>query len=534
MATVSVPDVAANASVPLLKEVVMPQLDLTARSLYAPIYKWRRLIQVSGGTGQTLSSGVSNSIFNIPGGGVYNLSRSYLTFDVSFAVPAAANALNTIFCDQVPMNDITLQTQTGQIVANLINIPIYSKTANFLTTSMSDYLTRESVLHYDTVANAFGTINQFCQPAKLAYFVPALTTHTGVLNWQATVPAATELKTGAGAVTPGALTSVAAIGLALTSGALTSNTITNQYVIKAGTVSIVPMGASGINDPNAPQRLATGANAASVMRCKVPLSYFIGTVLAMDRNIYWGGQNMQLNINWSPLNKWGYSSQLNNATNLTDLITGAFTNYYLYLAQEVCAPNVEQAMANTASGQPLLVPYTLCPKLNFGAAGMQTMNTPLVQGYGILKRILTVIVNGTDSGRLSSNSDNVLATLTDAGTDSYYRNVQSFLNNSPLQDYVLRPFYKEDYNYIWNLIKDSPAGISARNYYINPFWVDNFSDSSRSVEWRENDCMDSGREITNSENYAITYELVATAASCYQFCTFGRRLVISNSAIQWA
>lgn len=532
MATISVPDVAANVSVPLLKEVVLPQLDLTARSLYAPIYKWRRLIQVSGGTGQTLSSGVSNSIFNIPGGGVYNLSRSYLTFDVSFADPVAANSCNTIWCDQVPMNDITLQTQTGQIVANLINIPIYTKTANFMATSMKDYLTRESVLHYDTVANAFGTVNQFCQPAKLAYFAPANITMTGSLQWSAV--AAPPVMANAAAIAGSLVNTSAAVGKALTSGALTSNTITNQYVIKAGTVSIVPMGASGINDPSAPQRLATNASTASVMRCKVPLNYFVGTVLAMDRNIYWGGQNMQLNINWSPLNKWGYSSQLDNATDLLDLITGAFTNYYLYLCQEVCAPNVEQAMANTASGQPLLVPYTLCPKLTFGSTGMQTMNTPLVQGYGILKRIMTVIVNVADSGRLSSNSDNVLATLADDGAGSYYRSVQSFLNNSPLQDYVLRPFYKEDYNYIWNLIKNSPAGISARNYYINPFWVDNFSDSSCSEDFRENDCMDSGREITNSENYAITYELVVAAAVCYQFCTFGRRLVISNSAIQWA
>ena len=529
MATVVESNVGSSV---VAKEIVSHELDNAPKSFYAPIYKWRKLIQMSSGSTLTLGSGTTNSIFNIPGGSqaVYNLSKSYLMFDLSIASTGGAALWNSIHTDQIPLNDITLQTQTGQIVANLINVQPYTKTASLMCTELKEFLTRESVQVGTTIANGLQTQNQFCQPAKIAYFHPAGTSFTGVLNWGATVGAAAALLSGAGGVTAGALAATAAIGVPLTSIALTANAVSNQYIVSDGTVSAIPATTgSGCNDNNTPQRFATGtANSVNVVRCKVPFSMFVGTVLAMDKNVAWG-QNMQLVLNWSQISKWGFVSAANGTTNLATLGAMTFSNYYLYLAQEVCAPNVDLAMAALNRGDMLIVPYTNCPKLAIGSAGLNTMNTPLVTGFGALKRVLTCCVSNTDNLSLNSNNDNVIA----AGTGAYYSQVQSFLNNQPLQDYQLNVSLNEDYNYIFNLIKNSPAGLSHRNYQINSFWVDNFSDSSNSCDFPENDCLDSGRSIDNVENYSITYNIVPNSAVIYQFCTFARRLQITPNSISW-
>ena len=515
MATILVPDVSAQAVAVSETKVISSQLDTSQKSLYAPIYKWRRLLQIAGGSGLTLTTGTSNSIFNIPGGGVYNLNRSYLMFDLNLTTGGGA-LLNTVWCDQVPINDITLQTQTGQIIANLINVPAYTKTARLVCMGMKDYLSREAVRANTTVAASFATQNCFCQPARIAETALAA---AGVLGQVA----------GAGGAAAAA-TCVIPTSF-LTSAALSANRVTSQYIPSGAGVSVIPMAAaSGIDcDYLSPQRLASGgAPAAVIMRCRVDLSAFVGTVLAMDKNLYFGGQNLQLVINWSPLNKWGFVSNVDGAGGLAAITAAStFTNYYLFLAQEMCAENIMAAQANVnkPGGQVMYVPYTICPKLNVGAGGLTTMNTPLVAGFGILKRVLSVVVDATDVNNLSSNNDNV--------AQAKYTTVQSFLNNSPLQDWALSCANGDDYNVLTNLLENTPAGISGRNFRINSFWLDNFSDACSGEDFNANDLMDSGHEIVNSENYSIQYNLAA-AANIYQYATFLRRLVVTGMNLQWA
>ena len=525
MATVAAPDVQTNSVAPVSfgTNIYRKELDLVPKSLYAPIYKYRRLIQVSGGSGLTLTTGPSNSIFNIPGGGVYNYAKSYLQWDLNLT-NGAAN-YNSVWCDQVPIQDITLQTQTGQIIANLTGVPVYTKTARFLCTNMKDYLARESVGTNTTVAGALGTQNYCCQPAKVSQ--QAINMPAGYLNW---IDAATSSDVKIAFV--GSL--AGSITKNLTSASLTAKAVTSQYIVQAGTVSVIPAAAASgtIDDFLSPQHLGTGAVGGAVggdiiMRYKIDLDAFVGTILAANRNLYFGGQNMQLNINFCPLNKWGFNSTLLGGT-VVSLAAGTLSNYYLYLAQEMVEENIASAKmaVDGPGGQSIMIPYTICPKLSVGAAGLTTMNTPLVAGFGVLKRVLTTVVHNTDQDNFGANTENV------AGVK--YTQVQSFLNNSPMQDYQMLVANNEDYNYLQNMLEDTPAGISSRNYRINSFWCDNFSDADKGYMFPENDLMDSGHEIVNSENYSIQFLTVPAAVQIYQFCTFLRRLVISNSVIQWA
>jgi hypothetical protein len=535
MATVVAPQEAVPTFV---SKVIRKQLDVESKSLYAPVYKWRRLIQVAGGSSLPLSTATSNSIFNIPGGGVYNLANSYLQFDLN--LPAAgANTYNNIWTDQIPINDITLQTQSGQIIANLINCPVYTKTARPLCCSMSEYLSRESVYANTTVADAFGTQNTLLQPARVCQRAAAGDTVDmvgGRIGWNNTADAANIQSVGA--TVAGSLTLLT--NLYLTTGNVSPNQISPQYVVAAigagpvnqFVISAVTMTAASGTDADyiSPQRFASGgSNAITIMRFKIDLNAFVGTILAMDRNVYFGGQNMQLVINYSGLDKWGFASLLTGvfATSVI-FANGSLSNYYLYLAQEMCLENIQAIQAETSKpgGLVVQVPYTICPKLAISAPGLSTMNTPLVTGFGVLKRVLTVAVDYTDRLMSSSNCDNVNQTK--------YTTVQTFLNNSPLQDWALSCANNEDYNYIYNMIQNTPACISSRCYRINSFWCDNFSDADSGESFNEDDLLDSGHEVVGSENYSIQYNIASlNGLQLYQFCTFGRRLMIANNNIQW-
>lgn len=535
MATVVAP---AEAVPTFVSKVIRKQLDVESKSLYAPVYKWRRLIQVAGGSSLPLSTATSNSIFNIPGGGVYNLANSYLQFDLN--LPAAgANTYNNIWTDQIPINDITLQTQSGQIIANLINCPVYTKTARPLCCSMSEYLSRESVYGNTTVATAFGTQNTCLQPARVSQSANSLQRNVmtgGPFNLAAAAGAAA-VNGGAGGTVAGTLTLGAPL---LVAAQIAPNQISPQYVVAtvgAGPVnqfviSAVTMTAASGTDADyiSPQRFASGgADAATIMRFKIDLNAFVGTILAMDRNVYFGGQNMQLVINYNGLDKWGFASVITGvfATSVI-FANGSLSNYYLYLAQEMCLENIQAIQAETSKpgGLVVQVPYTICPKLAISAPGLSTMNTPLVTGFGVLKRVLTVAVDYTDRLMSSSNCDNVNQTK--------YTTVQTFLNNSPLQDWALSCANNEDYNYIYNMIQNTPACISSRCYRVNSFWCDNFSDADSGESFNEDDLLDSGHEVVGSENYSIQYNIASlNGLQLYQFCTFGRRLMIGNNVIQW-
>ena len=110
----------------------------------------------------------------------------------------------------------------------------------------------------------------------------------------------------------------------------------------------------------APQRLASSAaNSVLTMRFRIDLNAFVGTFLAMDRDLYFG-QNLQLNIYWKTLLQCGFVSQVDGATGLTN-ITGAssFSNYFIYIAQEVNKENVLSIKSQVNSGGlSLLVSYT--------------------------------------------------------------------------------------------------------------------------------------------------------------------------------
>lgn len=489
-----------NPSVQVMSGDYAKQLDLAPQEYTAPVYKYRKFTQISGGSNLTLTTSTTLSQFNIPGDGVWNFKRSFLTFDLNLAAQGGGN-LSTIFCDNVPMDRITLQTASGTIIADLQAAQIYTKTARFLCTDLQEYLSRESVRVNTTVAAGFGSVNNCCQPAHCPIAAQTTTAQT------------------------------------------IANVVVNSQIVDTVAAGVQLPSAQPADDESGsdidyigPQRIgSSGANAVAVVRFKIDFDAFIGTVLGIDRDLFFG-TNLQLNIYWKPVANWGYFGAV--AQGATTAFAGASTlsNYYLFLANDINDDNVTYLKSRVlAGGMEMLVPYTTYSQISTGAGSgnagnlstIFTLSTPLTPGMGsALKRIMTVPCNLNDSLERTANTFNVAQVK--------WGQLQTNLDGKPIQDQYLVDANGDVWNYMYQMLKNTPAGMSNRNFHINQFFVDNFSDCDDGSQFPENDLKLSGMPITQSRTYNFSIAVTSTPGlKLAQYQTYVRKLVIMPNGLSW-
>ena len=494
------PDYAANPKVNVSAEKVADQLNIVPTKLRAPVYKQRKFTQVSGGNTLTLSTSPTQSIFNIPGNGVWNFAKSYLTFDASFAA-VAQNCLNSLYTDCLPVDSIQL-LYDGRVLSELTNAQLYTKAAHHMATNLEDYLSRGPV--YGTTA--IGTGYPICQITGCQPVGGNQTRTTAELK--ANLPSEVSL----------------------------ADNGASPQVIAASANPANAVSGSDLGVRYAPQRVVSGApngqnDTASVLsvRYKVALKSFVGTIFAMDKNLHFG-QNLQLIVNWADYRAFGFSSQVDAAAGLAEFTAPpTITKYQLYLYEDVGESAQQLKDAVKSTGVNLIVPYTYCKPLTIPANATNGTNSqPLTKGMGLaLKRILTVpsIANAVTNKR--NNTFNV------GGVK--FTTIQSSLDGKPLQDQKLVLADSDVYNYQRELIKRSPAGLSSRTWEENCFFLDNFSDCYDSTNFYENDCLESGLRIdTPQKTYEVNIEKTAAGSiTLNQYQTWSKLLVIRPDGIMW-
>jgi hypothetical protein len=476
-------------------EKTAEQLDLAPMKLQAPIYKLRKFTQISGGNTLNLSTSPTQSIFNISGNSVWNFSRSYLTFDALFAAPAAG-AL-ALFTDCLPVDSVQLLFD-GRVLAEVSNAQLYSKVIQAMATDLDDYNTRGPV-YGDTLLNTAYPLSQVvgCQPVG-GYTASTRTTLQNLLNRP--------------------------------SDNYTVDNGANPQVMTFSASPATHQSGSDVAGRFANQRLITGgATAAVQLRYKVALKVFVGTILSLDKDLFFG-QNLQLVINWSDYRAFGFSSTVTCGDPAEIAAAPAITKYQLYMAEDVNDFNREVLMSQVkASGINIVVPYTYCKPITIAANSTNGTNSqPLTKGMGIcLKRAITVpsIANAVSASR--NNTFNV------GGVK--FTTVQSTLDGKPLQDQKLVLADSDVWNYMRDLIKRSPAGLSQRTHEENCFFLDNFSDCYDSTKFYENDCYVSGLTIDGSQKtYEVNIEKAAGGAiTLTQYQTWSKMLVIRPDSISW-
>lgn len=476
---------------------VAPQGDYELKSADKAVYQYVQ--QFANNVGSSLSinaTATSQAIWNISGDIPINWGRSYITGQANFT---ASTNVTSVAVDTIPIDNIALQTISGAQLGVLFNVQPYSRVMPAVTTDLQEYLSRGPVYGGITPAGSFYSENKFLNCSNSLIATAATTT----------LPSAQYVY---GSVASPSVPQGSALAIAADSGT------DRAYVGRQ-------------------RMLWSGANGAGVVvqfLFYIPFKAFVGTILALDRDLKFGS-NLQLVVNFSAANQFVWDTSAFPVTGAETVIAYAgactLTNLSLWVAKEINGNIVAKLNDELARGYEVLVPYTYCGKNSTSSTGLYSAPQTLTNGMGeCLKRIVNIVCNGTATASMINDCDNV--------NGHKYTTVQSWLDANPLQYQQLSAGTGiQDYQYMYNLIKETPAGLSAREFQINSFFMDNFSSSlEHGSQIRYNDCVDDGLKLSEaSKNYIFQVTLTAggPGANIYQYMTWLRRLIIAPHGIQW-
>jgi hypothetical protein len=118
--------------------------------------------------------------------------------------------------------------------------------------------------------------------------------------------------------------------------------------------------------------------------------------------------------------------------------------------------------------------------------------------------------------------------------------VYSTLGGNKVQEFELKMSDSSLWNYLRESIRRSPSGQSQRTFEENCFFLDNWSDSSSSTDWYENDSKLSGLQMSNeSQIYSLEVARDSTnnklaGINFDLYSTWARVLVVNANGVGWA
>ena len=253
-------------------------------------------------------------------------------------------------------------------------------------------------------------------------------------------------------------------------------------------------------------------------RLDIPLSQFHGSILAKKQDLFFAGEILVLTIHWSLGTKWGFTSDaIDAATNPVALATAPeVTKLNLYLAVETDRV-IESAVKNAfMSGKRFTIPWITVVRDAMNASE-KDFSQKISRAHG--KRLLrmgVIVANNSEVANLWGNFDNTAGSK----TTSFYTQLDGFR----LQDGNLTTATGDDYRQLKPLLRGS-AYASNDMYRRVPIWFDNWA-GNRSVEWADEDEIESGLDLTKSEylwawsatsavNAQVIYAIMITQRDLY-------------------
>ena len=455
---------------------IAKELDYQKRTFSHPQYKLNKVLQQSGGQAVSISGGGGQvSIFEIPAQ-VVNFAKTQLYYTMTPTedqVAGPANGANWIPKDCASeIASIQLYTRGGVYLVNLGYNQNYTKVVPKAETSVDEYLA------YDIGGDT--TIED-----GLSRFIRRSNSLASSSTKTAIAPYAKRNDN--------------------TSASL--HYTEHQYC--------------------EPGVLYDGANAGNtpvITRC-CPLSHFKNTILACDKDLYFG-EVLILRIEWSPVNRIGWlGSSVTNPTTDSEPITVdvGLTNLALYVAVEKDQEIINSLMSKVQSGFQMLCPYVHGYKTNLQNAS-QSLSLRFNRGHGErLMKIYHAPFNNTETTHLAYDHNN----LADAKVLSYY----TMLNNSRLQEFNVDTSADEDYMILKDLLEGSV--IQNNNIYkYNWFHVEDFAgldlkDSQGPFNKR------AGLDLSVEQKYDIYMTTAGNALNHYSFAVTQRMLTISPAGIEF-
>lgn len=477
-------------------------LDYSPKEISSGSYVLRLVNPENGQPTLSLNS-TTNTDFLLPNQ-VFNLARSYLNFN--YTIPALA--LNWHHAHSgflAPIDGIVLSTASGVRLVEMNNLPEYTKIAWRPQTDYQEFLT------FPCHSNSEATVGAVTQPGQLFNRIRAASSK---LDDAAYVASSFHVATNNG---------------------LEINAAANdQNVAAADDYNAV---ANYIASPTAETALA--------VRVQLPLKMIYGSLLAVDKDLYFGEQ-LRLTIRWNQGTKWGWTSATSSfegtaaTADLAAAQLPSLTTVQLRVAVEV-NDAIAQGLKSKVMGEGLNlnVPFTFVYKAvgSATASDVTTVIRKLNRGHGAkLLRVLAGLYTSSQTGNIYCNNYNY---FTAGGVvPTKWLSYRTMLDSKPIQDDTLLMSDMSAYQYHAEKLKGSVIK-DFKDWAQCPTIIEDFSGVINAKDYPENDTANSGLDLTTEREFAFQYTNTsaggaqgAAALNVYLFCICQKKLHIGKDGVQ--
>ena len=452
-------------------EIVSQSLDYSSKTFNHPSPLYVKVTPQSGTTAPTLSltSVGSLSEFQIPAK-VVNLSKSYLSFDLSFS---AAAGLFTMIQGNLAtvINRIVLSTVGSNVIlADISNVGNYVEAVGAHTTKLEDILNK---------SNGTGKLNE---------------------------------------------TSLASAQLNPVEEISRQNANTNP-------IGQIYTATSGGDDPGA---IYTGvkhlyqnatANTACYISVRIPLNAFRMSAMAIDKDLYFAGESLNLAIYWEACNKWGFlgdtlATPSSAGVVLATVPTMSNLALYTYCEQNLSITSsiVERVMKQ---GMTLPIPVVWSSKQSISNSTSHSITLNITRSHG--NKLLLVAWSPYHTTESASTCK--------SHTTYLHSSYQTLLNQVPIINNAGVDVSKGE-QWIYNKDSLSDSGIQNSVSFNNSFThFDNFTGMSL-PDLGDNLTVYNGVDLTNEQQqYQLNAITSAVSLNHYIFWVCQKQLVIAPNAI---
>ena len=493
-------------------EKVSSQLDYSKVLSSHPTYALSRILPLSGSQDTTITAaGGNETIFEIPSK-VYNFSRSRLDFTLNIPRSnAGGDNFTYVFKDAIgPIRQMQLYTRAGLYLCDIPYFNNYTKIARKPFTSLKDFLDLDILYSGGSLPGGKNSsVGSFLQRNNL------INTEAG--NSQATV-------TNANLKTPSKLNR-------RHDNSIASISYTEPQYFESSAID--------------------GANANLFFNVSIPFKEIKNCLLALDKDLYFGGEVLILRIVWDSTNKVVFNAVLNGANGGTQPATAPaqypaavnleVKSMTLYMAIEKDPAIVTDIINATATDQGLSVlsDYIFSYKFNIGPTNNPSITLRFNRGHGRKLKFVLAAPFFTETLNTMYDHSNVgisgaAGALTGDGY-TYGTKITSFytlLNNNRLQEFDLVTANGDDYKYLQNHIKDSVLQ-NGNIYSYNWVWIENFC-GEKTIDVHPN--LDCGLPLDIEQKWDIYYTCpniagVAPTLNHYLFGIVQRLLRINKDGI---
>lgn len=493
---------------------VAESLDYSPKQINAGSYNLRLLNTENSSTATIAPSSTVNVDFLLPNQ-VINLYKSFLNFDLS-GQEAKTNRLWTAFHSGLlaPIDGLILSTASGVRLAEINNIPQYTKMCFTAMTSHDDFETMPK-----NPSDGTQTVAAVKESGQLFNKAMGGAANIGAASFPASVA---EFQYGA---------------FVCSSDSATVQWTAEEYPYDAAVNYIVDTAS------------ADGTNARTpTIRIRLPLKLLYGSIFAIDKDLYFGEQ-LRLTVRFNQGAKMGwtvtsdgtndkyYGAQASGADNAfvsADLAAAPkLSNLNLRIAVET-DEGIVQTIKSRFAGEGIKInfPYIYSWQAATTGSGQDSFIRKLNRGHGShLLRMVCGLFGAVQTGAAYCNYQNFTYTQAAGYTfGSKWSSYRPYLDSKPLTDDWLTVSDQLAFMYNQEMLKGSCIkGNKAWN--THPTIIQDFAGVGRSIDMPKMDSYVSGLDLSAEHEFMIQFNTTVANQMCYMFAVCSKTLVLNAAGV---